>query len=149
MAQAALFHDIAKDLPSQDLMALIREHGIAIDDLDLGYPAILHGPVGAWMAQTRHGVSDSGVLHAIANHTVGVPQPDAMLRVLMLADSIEPGRNYAGVEEARQLAASDPDAALRLVLQMKLDHVMGKGRTPHPRATAMLDSLRCAAMEVA
>jgi predicted HD superfamily hydrolase involved in NAD metabolism len=139
---AALFHDIAKDLTGKELVSLIREHALPVDDVDLGFPAILHGPVGSWMAEARYNIADPVVLDAITHHTVGRPNPSPVLSVLMVADMVEPGRDFSGVDDLRRLAFSDPTLALRTCVERKLQHIIEKGRTPHPRAAAMLDSLR-------
>jgi HD superfamily phosphohydrolase YqeK len=81
-------------------------------------------------------------LDAIRNHTVGRQDPSDLLVFLMLADLTEPGRDYPGVEELRDLALKDPLVALLSGTQKKLEHIIDKGRTPHPRATRMLESLR-------
>lgn len=142
VALAALLHDVAKDMSGQDLVARIRENDIPVDVVDLGFPAILHGPVGAWLAQNRYHIQDAVVLDAITHHTVGKPHPSTVLQVLMIADMVEPGRDYPGVEELRALAFRDPRQALEACIERKLDHILRKGRTPHPRATAMLETLK-------
>jgi predicted HD superfamily hydrolase involved in NAD metabolism len=143
---AALMHDLAKDFSGHDLVARIREHQIPVDDVDFGFPAILHGPVAAWMAEQLYGVTDSLALEAISHHTVGKTNPGPVLTVLMVADMTEPGRDYPGIERLRRLAFDDPSSALVACVEHKLQHILRKGRTPHPRATAMLESIRSRAV---
>jgi predicted HD superfamily hydrolase involved in NAD metabolism len=142
---AAFIHDIAKDLGGNEMVALIKEHHIATDDVDFGFPAILHGPVGAWIAKNRYGIQDSVILDAVTHHTVGRPHPSGLLKLLIIADAVEPGRDYPSVESLRALAFSDPDQAVIACVEYKLEHIMAKGRTPHPRATAMLETLKAEA----
>jgi len=48
-------------------------------------------------------------------------------KVIFLADSIEPGRNYPGVDEIRQVAESDLDQACLMCLERTIDYINKKG----------------------
>ncbi len=49
----------------------------------------------------------TGLLH----HTTGRAHMSLVEKIIFLADAIEPGRNYPGVDEIRKLAYEDIDAA--------------------------------------
>jgi len=54
-------------------------------------------------------------------------------KILYLADMIEPGRAFPGVEELRALAVRNLDNALSLALQMSLQNLMDRKIVPHPK----------------
>ena len=59
-------------------------------------------------------------------------------KVIFLADSIEPGRSYPGVEEIRQIAENDLDLACLMCLERTIDYINKKGYFLDPDT---LDSL--------
>ena len=48
---AALLHDYAKQLPSDQLLAKAQAYGLEIGDFERARPDLLHGPVAAKMAE--------------------------------------------------------------------------------------------------
>ena len=60
----------------------------------------------------RAGVTDSAVIKAVAYHTTGRAQMSLLEKILYLADIIEPGREFDGVEKLREIAHADLERAL-------------------------------------
>ncbi|WP_314584672.1 bis(5'-nucleosyl)-tetraphosphatase (symmetrical) YqeK [Paenibacillus terrigena] len=100
---AAILHDVAKYWSTDRMERIIREEQL---------PAILlehdkqlwHAPVGAFVAEQEFGITDVEVLDAIRYHTSGREQMTLMDKIVCLADYIEPGRDFPGVNNIRQLA---------------------------------------------
>ena len=63
-ALAALLHDSAKCLPFEIMLSYAHEAGIT-DPTFLSSSAMLHGPVGAYIAREQFSVSNQDVLNAI------------------------------------------------------------------------------------
>ena len=59
-------------------------------------------------------------------------------RVSSLADYMEPNRDFPGVEALRELAFTDLDAALKLGLEMTLDHLNEQGAEVSPASQSAL-----------
>jgi predicted HD superfamily hydrolase involved in NAD metabolism len=95
---AGLLHDVAKELPQDQWMNLVRHDELLLRDTEeYDYHHYLHGPVGAIMAQHDLQIEDEEVLRAIATHGYYGPweqfnQPLAWC--LRLADILEPGRDW-------------------------------------------------------
>ncbi|MCQ9210068.1 bis(5'-nucleosyl)-tetraphosphatase (symmetrical) YqeK [Granulicatella seriolae] len=110
-ALVGLIHDYAKERPLKELQeAVISYH------LDPVYQeessAILHGPVGAELIRQELGIHDEEILDAIRQHTIGGFEMTPLAKVLFIADFIEDGRSFDGVQQTRQLAKEDIDLAV-------------------------------------
>lgn len=130
---AALLHDCAKDFGKDEQVALCGSLGIALDDVMLLAPELIHGPLGAEIAKSEFGMEDEAVLEAIRYHTLASPGMTALDKVVHLADAIEPGRSYDGVEALRALAYQDLDRALVLAIESTIQYLFKKGGFLHPR----------------
>ena len=87
-------------------------------------PGLLHGRVGAWMAETLYNVKDDDILNAITWHTTGHPDMSLLEKIVFTADYIEPGRDQApDLERLRQMAFTDLDMAVYLILKQTLDYL--------------------------
>jgi predicted HD superfamily hydrolase involved in NAD metabolism len=138
---AALLHDCAKGLDRQELEAMEQQSLYRVNEADRDFPAIWHGPAGAYLARTRYEVDDPEVLDAIEHHTLGHANPSPTLRVLMASDSLEPLREYEGIQVLREAVRKDLRSGLIAVLKEKVEHVNSKGRKPHPRIFETIASL--------
>jgi predicted HD superfamily hydrolase involved in NAD metabolism len=110
---AGLLHDNARDLSGGELLALCPRFGIAPCEAERLMPCLLHGPVGAGLAKERFGIADERVADAIRWHTTGKADMAPLAKIIFVADAIEPGRDYAGVETARALAFGRQPGAAR------------------------------------
>lgn len=108
---AAILHDIAKYFPEEEMVETIRSHAELDDELLNYHPSLWHAPVGALYVRDRLGVDDPEVLDAIRYHTTGRRGMTLLDKVVFLADYIEPGRDFPGVQEVRDIARTDLDAA--------------------------------------
>lgn len=131
-AEAALLHDYAKALSGPEVLALARQYGLLSDPVEAESPAaLLHAPVGAAMLQAEGLVTDQAVLQAIARHTTGQPEMTPLDMVIWLADYVEPGRRFPGVEEMRRLAFADLAGGLLAGLDQTITYLVGRGRPLH------------------
>lgn len=129
---AALLHDCARCMSARELLATAEEQGLAVDELEREIPDLLHGKIGAYFARVRFGVYDLAVLHAIERHTLGAPEMTALDKIIFVADMIEPGRDFPGVEKLRELARADLDRALLSCFDATIRYVIEKQQYIHP-----------------
>lgn len=128
---AAIFHDYAKFRDKEEMKSIIVEQ--RMDKELLEYNAELwHAPVGAYLLQTEAGVTDPEVLDAIRYHTSGRPRMTLLEKIIYLADYIEPGRHFPGVEEVREIAKTDLDRALIQSIQNTIFFLMKKKQPVFP-----------------
>jgi nicotinate-nucleotide adenylyltransferase len=142
---AGILHDCAKCMPLGTLQRIARESRLLLDKETLANEALLHGPVGAVVAEAEYNVSDPGILTAIRCHTTGRVGMLPVDMVLYLADKIEPGRrNYPGLDELRALAEKNLVAAMLRSLHMTQQYVTHQKAPLHPatqRVIAWLERL--------
>lgn len=108
---AAILHDYSKCWSKETLRKWIVEQGP--DKQLLQHSAALwHAFVGAEAVRIRLGIEDEHILNAIRYHTSGRPDMTVLEKVVCLADYIEPGRDFPGLQEVRELAEHDLNEAL-------------------------------------
>lgn len=133
---AALLHDLAKHWPVEEQVQVLtasRQPQLYPASLLLSYDAaLLHAPVAACVAETRYGIADGEVLDAIRFHTTGREQMTLLDKVLCLADYIEPGRHFPGVDDMRKLAETDVNKALLAGFDSTIAFLVHKGKKLFP-----------------
>lgn len=130
---AALLHDCAKFFSNHQLIAYAQQHHIKIDRVSQYDPQLLHGPVGAVLANEIYGITDKDIKNAISCHTTGRKNMTKLDKIIFLADFIEKDRSFPGVEEIRRMAFIDLDKAIVLALTNTICHVAQSGTLIHKR----------------
>jgi len=110
---ALILHDIGKYVDRQFLTNL----GIKVSDVIEELPqALRHAHYSRAIANQYFMISDTEILDAIQNHTTCAENMDVCSSVVALADFIEEGRNFEGIEEVRRLAKTSlPNAILKML----------------------------------
>ncbi|GGH84883.1 putative HD superfamily hydrolase involved in NAD metabolism [Pullulanibacillus pueri] len=129
---ASLLHDIAKYFSEQELYETITQHPEVPNTFLHYHPSIWHAPVGAVYAQEHLGILDMDILNAITYHTTGREGMSLLEKIVFLADYIEPGRHFPGVDEVRTLAESDLDQAVAKALANTIQYLVGKYASVFP-----------------
>jgi len=124
---AGLIHDCAKNLKDEEILKLVKGQDIEISEAKLKAPQILHGLAGALIAKNTFKILDEEILNAITYHTTGRENMTALDKIIYLADFIEPGRDFPGVEGLRTLAFKDLEKALVLAFDTTINFVIEKG----------------------
>ncbi len=126
---AGWLHDCAKQVPLTDMQAYVRQAGYTVDRAVWNSPALLHGPAGAALAASEYGVRNHHVLRAIFYHTVGRKMMSPLEKIVFLADYIEPGRDFPGVERIRAAAKVSLNAGVLAGIEATLHHLLETGST--------------------
>ncbi|WP_367912379.1 bis(5'-nucleosyl)-tetraphosphatase (symmetrical) YqeK [Bacillus pumilus] len=137
---AAIFHDYAKFRPKDEMKGIIQQE--QMNPLLLEYsPELWHAPVGAYLVKKEVAINDQDILTAIEFHTSGRPNMTLLEKVIYVADYIEPGRHFPGVEEVRELAEQDLDSALIQSLKNTISFLLKKNQPVYPDTLATYNSL--------
>ena len=128
---AALLHDCAKYLPAEELYRRSSDPNPVLP--------VLHAEAGAQLAAERYGVTDPEILQAIRLHTTGDADMTTLDKVIYLADMIEPGRSYPGVDDLR--AEPDLNKATLLALRRTMEYVKIRGFAAHPASLRAMNAL--------
>lgn len=129
---AGLVHDCAKGLSGAELIEIARQNQLYMHEIDFEIPDLLHAPVGSFLAQREFAIEDPQILRAIQIHTLGAPEMSRLDKIIYLADMIEPGRDYPGLERLTCLTWRDLDAAMLFALESTIKYCLDRGRILHP-----------------
>lgn len=130
---AALVHDYAKERSDSEFKALIAQTGLEQDLLNWNN-FIWHGVVGAEIIKNELKITDEEILNAVRRHTVGAKEMTILDQIVYVADYIEPGRDFPGVDQARQIAAKSLRAAVEFETKHTLLYLMNNNKTIYPAA---------------
>ncbi|MDD7381088.1 MAG: bis(5'-nucleosyl)-tetraphosphatase (symmetrical) YqeK [Succiniclasticum sp.] len=136
VALAALLHDCGREIPVKESVEKARALGLPVDFIEAGQPVLLHAKIGAYLATQKYGVTDPEVLEAIRCHTTGAETLSLTARIVFLADMLEPGRRFPGVEELRRLAREDLEQAMFTAYRDTICYLLEAGALIHPAAIA-------------
>ena len=116
---AATLHDCAKYLDYQKVKGFILPDGV---------PApVVHAFLGAYVAENVLGVTDAEIIDAIRYHTSGKANMSTLSKLIFVADMVEEGRTYEGVEQLRELyEKADLDTCFVECLKEEFLHLMNK-----------------------
>ena len=98
---AGWVHDCAKELSLSEMHDIVNEHSLRLDKYVLSSKALLHGPVGSILCETKYGIDDKDIKSAIFYHTTGRTNMTLLEKIIVLADYIEPSRDFPGVSGAK------------------------------------------------
>ena len=132
-SRAGILHDITKALDGPLQLTLCAEYGTILSDFGKKYPKTLHALTGALIAERIFGESEA-VVNAIRHHTTGKAGMSLLEKIIYVADYMEPNRDFPGVDQLRHLAFTDLDAALKLGLEMTLEHLKRQGAEVSPES---------------
>lgn len=128
---AAILHDVAKYWPVQKLHQMMVEHALSEELLHYD-KQLWHAEVGAFVAEHEYGVTDAEVLDAIRYHTSGRIGMTLLDKVVCLADYMEPGRDFPGVNNIRELANHSLEEALAAGFDSTIGHLLSRRQIIFP-----------------
>lgn len=128
---AAILHDVAKYWPVLQLKEVLVENGLQGDLLEHD-KQLWHAEVGAFVAQRDYGITDQEVLDAIRYHTSGRVGMTLLDKVVCLADYIEPGRDFPGVNNIRELANHSLEGALAAGFDSTISFLISRKQIIYP-----------------
>ncbi|WP_025693176.1 bis(5'-nucleosyl)-tetraphosphatase (symmetrical) YqeK [Paenibacillus zanthoxyli] len=128
---AALLHDVAKYWPVERQREIIEQNHLSPELLSYD-KQLWHAEVGAYVAEKEYGITDTGVLDAIRYHTSGRVGMTLLDKIVCLADYIEPGRDFPGVDRIRKLAASSLEEGLIAGFDSTISLLLEKRRIVFP-----------------
>lgn len=137
---AAILHDFCKFWTAEELIFAIKQYKLP-QDLLLYNQELWHGPVASKVVTKEFGIQDRDITNAIFYHTTGRLNMSLVEKIVFLADYIEPGRKFPGVDAARQLALKSLDKAIVLSLKQTIQFLISCGQKVYPLTYDTLHSL--------
>lgn len=133
---ATYCHDIFRGKSGEELNSLVKKYHLP--DVYLDNPNLAHGKLAVCYMKEELGIEDDDILNAVSYHTTGRENMSFLEKIVYIADAIEPGRSYPGLDEIRNMAFTDIDAACLASLEGTVDHLRSIG---HSDSTIDIDTL--------
>lgn len=121
---SALLHDCAKTKELDEVFSLATKYDYMIPDTLLEFPAVIHAHLGSHIAKVDYGIEDEDILNAIKYHTTGRKGMSDLEKIIYLADSLEEGRYFVGVERIREASFIDLNKGLYLSVENTLGFLL-------------------------
>ncbi len=140
---AALVHDIADPLSEHELLVRAERYGIPVSLTEARVPRLLHAPVGAEILRNEWGLGDEELLDAVRYHVTGAPVMSPLVKVVFVADKLEPNRDrhYRGLDAIRAIARADLDEAVLRLAGWRLTALVASGQPVHQQLVSARNSL--------
>jgi predicted HD superfamily hydrolase involved in NAD metabolism len=126
---AAFCHDIVRGKSQEEIDAYIRQFNLDISLL--GNSNLAHAKIAAVIIKQEYEIEDQDIINAVSYHTTGRAGMSTLEKILYLADAIEPGRRYIGVESLRKLAYENLDLACIKAMDRSIDFIRSRGLVLH------------------
>ncbi|GAW98378.1 bis(5'-nucleosyl)-tetraphosphatase (symmetrical) YqeK [Secundilactobacillus mixtipabuli] len=129
---AGLVHDYAKQRPDKDFIEAIHHYQLDPELVNWNN-AIWHGVVGAELIKAELGIEDEDILNAVRYHTTGNHYMTKLAQIIYMADYIEPGRDFDGVEKARLLTSQSLELAVAYQTKHTLAYLLENNQRIYPK----------------
>lgn len=131
---AALVHDYAKERTDEMFLTTIKNKHLDPDLANWGN-YIWHGIVGAEIICDELGIKDPAILNAVREHTTGTGADMTLLsQVVFMADYLERGRTFPGVELARQITDQSLAAGVKYQIVHTVLRLVQKETAIYPKS---------------
>ena len=145
---AGLLHDIAKEMPKEEMLKYVKENNIETKKIKRNKTAIIHGKIGADIARKRYGVSKQ-IQNAIKYHTTTSPEMDTLAKIVYVADKTEMNRKSEDydIEYERKLAKEDLDAVIIYIIDTNIKSLIDKNKLIEEESVKTRNSLMIKKLE--
>lgn len=138
---AAVFHDYAKYRPLEEMIQIIKDYQLP-DDLLSFHHELWHGPVASILVETELKIENQAIKDAIYWHTTGHGQMSGLEKIIYLADYIEPGRDFPGLDAIRKTAIENLDEACFMAVRQSMNFLLSRERLIYPETLNMYNQLK-------
>ncbi|MEN2765921.1 bis(5'-nucleosyl)-tetraphosphatase (symmetrical) YqeK [Ornithinibacillus xuwenensis] len=128
---ASIFHDYCKYRPLEEMERIIRLSYLPKDLLQYHHE-LWHGPVASLLIEQEHGIQDEEIQSAIYYHTTGRANMGKLELIVFVADYIEPGRSFPGLDEVREVANQNIEIAAWMVSRNTIEYLMKRQNRIYP-----------------
>ena len=130
-------HDCAKYFTKDQVDFYVKKYNIKLDPLETNNIALSHSVIGSFVIQDVFNIQDMDIINAVRYHTTGRENMSTLEKIIFMADMIEEGRNFPGVDELRKLSFNGQlDKALITSLNNTIKFVIENNQLIHPRSVS-------------
>lgn len=130
--KVAITHDIAKEMPNEELIKHANENNIEIDEIERINPSLLHGKVGADIVAKKYNFTKD-MQNAIKWHTTGKENMTMLEKIIYVADKTEENRKETrfNLEKSRELSKEDINKAILFLMDEFIEYNIKRERVIH------------------
>ena len=130
---AGLVHDCAKYFTKEQIDSYVEKYNIELDPLEVDNIALSHSIIGSFAIQDVFNIQDMDIINAVRYHTTGRENMSILEKIIFMADMIEEGRNFPGVDHLRELSFNKQlDKALITSFNNTIKFVIDNDQLIHP-----------------
>lgn len=132
---AGLLHDCAKNYSEKYMLEECLKQNIFLSEHEKRIPELIHAPYGAYLAREKYQITQTDILQAVRNHTLGRPAMTQIEQIVYLADYLEPERTQPtspSLDTIRQIAFQSLDKATCLVSENSIRYFETSGKEADP-----------------
>ncbi len=134
---AGLVHDCAKYFTKDQIDSYVKKYNIKLDPLEVNNISLSHSVIGSFVIQDVFNIQDMDIINAVRYHTTGRENMSTLEKIIFMADMIEEGRNFPGVDELRKLSFNGQlDKALITSFNNTIKFVIENNQLIHPRSVS-------------
>lgn len=138
---AGLAHDVARELPVDELVRLAAADGQEITPEERKHPVLLHGRAGAVLLARAMPGCGREVLQAVADHVTGRPGMSPLARIVFAADFLAANRGFVDRRCRAGMLRLDLDAVVLAVLERVFAYLDQSGNPVAKNAVALYHEL--------
>ena len=132
---AAIAHDIAKDLTSEEEQKYMEEYNINLDDFEKANHNLVHAKIGAEICKNKYGFTED-MVNSVRYHTTGRAKMSLLEKIIYLADATDENRAYES-DYYVNIIKEDIDKGMAEVCKWVIMHLLENNKIVH------LDSVVC------
>lgn len=137
---AAMFHDMYRNLPNNVMNMYIRH--FKLPERYCNNSNLAHSKLAASVMANNYDIDDQELIDAVSYHTTGRADMSLLEKIVFIADAIEPGRSYPGVNRIRTAAYEDINRACMLSLEGTVNFLRSKDAYIDPDTIEALEYLK-------
>ena len=137
---AALLHDYHKYASDHEILYTFKKMDQDIDSAIQNHPNLGHGYMSAVYAKETYHVKDD-IFNAVAHHTFGRMGMSTLEKIIYLADALEEGRSFEGVEQIRSTLYTDLDETVLSACENTLLFEIKRGNMIHVQTILMRNEI--------
>ncbi|ACD22413.1 HD domain-containing protein [Clostridium botulinum] len=123
---AAFAHDVAKNLSLEKMQSIIDKNNLELTNTEKENSNLWHSIIAPIEARNKLEIDNEEILDAIRWHTTGKENMSILTKIIYIADMIEPGRDFPGVEKIRQTTFENLDAGVLLGLTESMKDLLNR-----------------------
>lgn len=126
---AGLLHDIAKEMPVADQLALVESSELDVCETEKQAVPLFHSIAGAELIRELFDIKDKEIIHAVRYHTVACGNMPKLSVIIYLADLISEDRDYKDVKKMRKYCDQSLEKGMFEALRFSVKDSVEKGNS--------------------